>query len=533
MSDEEKKSSTTGAPQAPVIDDSVTAVKKAKHWPIVISVFAVLAIAVLVAFLHWHEMPSFCSTFCHATMDRYVQGYYSGDESMEAAVHEEKGVTCLGCHWPQAKMMDLVHEVVLYVSDGFTDPLEDQTSFASDEFCGKCHDGVTAPTKESATEDWAINPHNIPDVAAHQTAGADGGAIQCSDCHKAHKASTFACAKCHDGMAEVPEGWKTPDVSVNVMANHSTAVSSDKCVECHNDVTAPSKETASADYTWNGEPFDFHNMSDDLKSAHEGFVPDFSCETCHANNSVAACTACHADAFTEDNLPAGWTLTDDSSDSAATEAASSSSDSAAASAGELADGTYTGEAKGMESTIKVEVTVEGGKITALTADGQETEGIGSKALEQLPAKIVEANGTDGVDAVSGASVTSKAIFDATNAALASAGAGDGAAAASSASDKAASSASEGAASYKDGEYTGEAKGMESTIQVTVTVKDGKITDVKADGQETEGIGSKALEQLPAKIVEANGTDGVDAVSGASVTSKAIFSAVDTALESAK
>ena len=110
------------------------------------------------------------------------------------------------------------------------------------------------------------------------------------------------------------------------------------------------------------------------------------------------------------------------------------------------------------------------------------------------------------------------------------------AATSATAEKATSGATDKAAAattMKDGEYTGSAKGMESTIQVTVTVKDGKIADVKADGQETEGIGSKAIEQLPAKIVEANGTDGVDAVSGASVTSKAIFTAVEEALAGAQ
>ncbi|MBS5451804.1 MAG: FMN-binding protein, partial [Coriobacteriia bacterium] len=40
---------------------------------------------------------------------------------------------------------------------------------------------------------------------------------------------------------------------------------------------------------------------------------------------------------------------------------------------------------------------------------------------------------------------------------------------------------------------------------------------------------KAIEQLPAKIVEANGVEGVDAISGATVTSKAIFAAVEEAL----
>ena len=89
--------------------------------------------------------------------------------------------------------------------------------------------------------------------------------------------------------------------------------------------------------------------------------------------------------------------------------------------GALADGTYTGTGKGIGGSFDVTVTVEGGVIADVTVgDNSETEGIGSKAIEQLPAKIVEANGIDGVEAVSGASVTSKAIFTAVTEALASA-----------------------------------------------------------------------------------------------------------------
>ena len=53
-----------------------------------------------------------------------------------------------------------------------------------------------------------------------------------------------------------------------------------------------------------------------------------------------------------------------------------------------------------------------------------------------------------------------------------------------------------------------------------------------DTSVTDGIGSKVIEQLPDAIVAANGTDGVDAVAGASVTSKAIFTAVDDCLQQA-
>mgnify|MGYP004636247039 CR=1 FL=1 len=91
-----------------------------------------------------------------------------------------------------------------------------------------------------------------------------------------------------------------------------------------------------------------------------------------------------------------------------------------------------------------------------------------------------------------------------------------------------------AGALKDGSYTAEGKGIGGKVPVTVEVKDGKIaTVVVGDNSETEGIGSKAIDQLPEAIVAANGTEGVDAVSGATVTSKAIFAAVEDCLAQAK
>ena len=88
--------------------------------------------------------------------------------------------------------------------------------------------------------------------------------------------------------------------------------------------------------------------------------------------------------------------------------------------------------------------------------------------------------------------------------------------------------------YKDGTYEGDGKGMGGTVPVTVTVSGGAITDVVVgDHSETDGIGTKAIEKLPAEIIAAGGTEGVDTVSGATVTSKAILTAVDAALEGAK
>ena len=75
----------------------------------------------------------------------------------------------------------------------------------------------------------------------------------------------------------------------------------------------------------------------------------------------------------------------------------------------MQDGTYTATKFGMMGDVVVTLTVEGGKITAVEAVGEsETAGIGTLALEQLPAAIVEAQSAD-VDAVATATVTSDAI----------------------------------------------------------------------------------------------------------------------------
>jgi len=57
--------------------------------------------------------------------------------------------------------------------------------------------------------------------------------------------------------------------------------------------------------------------------------------------------------------------------------------------------TLTGIGKGFGGEIKVTVTKEGDKITKVVAEGpNETNGIGTKAIDELPNKIVEANSTE-------------------------------------------------------------------------------------------------------------------------------------------
>lgn len=89
------------------------------------------------------------------------------------------------------------------------------------------------------------------------------------------------------------------------------------------------------------------------------------------------------------------------------------------------------------------------------------------------------------------------------------------------------------AAYKAGTYTASAKGYGGDVTVTVTVDKTKITAVSAEGpDETDGIGTKALAELPDMIL-AGQSSKVDGVAGATVTSKAITEALEKALEAAK
>ena len=78
--------------------------------------------------------------------------------------------------------------------------------------------------------------------------------------------------------------------------------------------------------------------------------------------------------------------------------------------------TYTGSAQGNNGPVKVEVVVENGGVNAVTVtEHGETPGICDAAIETIPAAIV-AGQTLNVEAVSGATNTSKAILEATAAA---------------------------------------------------------------------------------------------------------------------
>ena len=88
------------------------------------------------------------------------------------------------------------------------------------------------------------------------------------------------------------------------------------------------------------------------------------------------------------------------------------------------------------------------------------------------------------------------------------------------------------AQMADGTYTGIGQGRNGELAVEVTVKAGKLDAVKVGRHvETPGVSDAAVANFPAAIVAAQST-AVDSVTGASLTSEGIRTAVADAIRKA-
>lgn len=220
------------------------------------------------------------------------------------------------------------------------------------------------------------------------------------------------------------------------------------------------------------------------------------------------------------------------------------------------DGTYTGSGKGFGGTISVKVTVEDGKISAIdvTSASGETASYFSKAKGIIPKMI--SGQTTNVDAASGATYSSNGIITAVRNALSKAETGKSSTKKKKKKNKKNKKKNSGSNSnnnnnniaapvegYEDGTYTGSAacsgeQFKEYSVKANVTIKNGKISAVEisstAKGTNLKQFMSRdEIKNLPSLIVSKNGTGGVDAVSGATYSSHAIFNAVNDALSKAK
>ena len=239
------------------------------------------------------------------------------------------------------------------------------------------------------------------------------------------------------------------------------------------------------------------------------------------------------------------------------------------------DGTYTGSAacsgeQFKEYSVTANVTIKNGKISAVeissTAKGTNLKQFMSRdEIKNLPSLIVSKNGTSGVDAVSGATYSSHAIFNAVNDALSKAKKN------SSSTEKKEETTTEKkeetttekkeetttekkeettenpdeGKNYKNGTYKvsvscepDEDEDFDPyTISMDITIKKDKITEISNITANTNSTNkaytNDAKKGMVSKIVANGNADGVNTVSGATCSSKAIKDACQKAFNAAK
>ena len=188
--------------------------------------------------------------------------------------------------------------------------------------------------------------------------------------------------------------------------------------------------------------------------------------------------------------------------------------------GAYTPGTYEESAQGFGGNVKVQITVDEKSITDVVITGDsETAEIGGKAIPDLQKQILEKQSAE-IDGVTGASLTSGAVKEAAAAALAQAAAG-------------AASADTAAIAFKAGTYEATADGYNGPVKLSVTFSDSAVTAVEVvESVETAHVGTPAFDIMIPDIIAANGT-GVDGVSGATFTGRALRTAVNAAAEAAE
>ena len=199
------------------------------------------------------------------------------------------------------------------------------------------------------------------------------------------------------------------------------------------------------------------------------------------------------------------------------------------------DGTYQGSGTGFGGMITVQVTVSGGKITAvdiLSASGEtgsyfaSAQGVVSKVLSSQ---------SPNVDAVSGATYSSNGIIQAVQNALSQAGNSDSATPAATPTPTpkpAKKPKKDTSVSYKDGVYEGQAEGFDGTVTVKVTIKNGKIKKISNTNTDTPEFFNKAWKTIKSNVISRQSTSGIDTVSGATFSSNGILGALSQALSKA-
>ena len=176
-------------------------------------------------------------------------------------------------------------------------------------------------------------------------------------------------------------------------------------------------------------------------------------------------------------------------------------------------GTYTGEAQGFGGKVSVTITTDAKKITAVESTGEnETPAIGGAALADLDAALLKAQSAE-FDGVSGATLTSNGYKEAAAKAIAMAKGEE---------------VPVGEIKFTPGTYEGKGTGYLGDVVLKVTFTEDAITSIETVScADTAHVGDIAIAPMTEEIMSCTST-GVDVVSGATFTSKAVLAAVEDA-----
>ena len=196
-----------------------------------------------------------------------------------------------------------------------------------------------------------------------------------------------------------------------------------------------------------------------------------------------------------------------------------------------ADGIYTGSSRGYGGTVRVQVTMENGSITAVEIlDASHETRQFLKRARRLLTTVVDAQSWE-VDAVSEATYTSRGILGAVQNALTGEVVNNPLPPQPQPAAPLVVEEFTAPSTYRDGIYTAEAMGFDGSITVQVTVAEDKITDITIlSAADEEQYLARAKRVIPA-ILEGQSPE-VDAISGATYSSTGILNAVKLALAKA-
>ena len=204
------------------------------------------------------------------------------------------------------------------------------------------------------------------------------------------------------------------------------------------------------------------------------------------------------------------------------------------------DGTYYGTGSGFAGNLKVEVVISGGKISSIqiveTNDGSEYIQKASGVISQ----ILNAQSTNNIDTVSGATFSSNGIIKAVRNALSQAAATESTAAENGGTSDGRDTEKKddtpktvtGTLPYNEGVYYGTAEGYNGDITVAIVIQENTLKAVLVIGEEDDDTFFNRAMDVVTQIMKKQSTE-VDTVSGATYSSKGLIQAVKNALEEAR